>query len=247
MICYKCKKDYEYSCSKYCNKCREYMKHYYEVNKEKRKQYREVNREKIKQYNIEHHKQYYQTNKDKIAEKNKQYRLDNKDKIAEHMKQYSEANKEKRKQYRENKKEKIKKYKNQYNKIRKQTNPLFKLICNVRHRVKRALEFKTKRTMDYVGCSTEFLSQYLEKQFNDKMNWSNMGSYWHIDHIIPIMYNKPNEKTIIRRLHWTNLQPLSKEDNLKKGNNFPSVEELIKHNNFSKQYTKMLINSYFKN
>jgi hypothetical protein len=46
------------------------------------------------------------------------------------------------------------------------------------------------------------------------MTWDNHGE-WHIDHIIPISSGK-TEDEVLKLCHYTNLQPLWKEDNLKK-------------------------------
>ena len=47
------------------------------------------------------------------------------------------------------------------------------------------------------------------------MTWENKGA-WHIDHIIPTCTAK-TEEDLIRLNHYTNLQPLWAEENLKKG------------------------------
>jgi hypothetical protein len=56
------------------------------------------------------------------------------------------------------------------------------------------------------------------------MNWDNIGSLWQIDHIIPIKYKEngiePTLEEQIKRLYYTNTQPLYSIDNLKKGNRF---------------------------
>lgn len=68
-----------------------------------------------------------------------------------------------------------------------------------------------------MGCSSEFLKEYLEKQFTEKMSWENHGFYgWHIDHIVPLSSAKTEEE-VYKLCHYTNLQPLWAEDNLKKG------------------------------
>lgn len=51
------------------------------------------------------------------------------------------------------------------------------------------------------------------------MSWEKMGSEIHIDHIIPF-YAAKSEEELIELAHYTNLQPLWKEDNLKKGKNY---------------------------
>ena len=48
------------------------------------------------------------------------------------------------------------------------------------------------------------------------MTWENYGMYgWHIDHKIPLC-SANNETELLKLFHYTNLQPLWAEDNLKK-------------------------------
>ena len=75
---------------------------------------------------------------------------------------------------------------------------------------------KKNKTFDIVGCSPEFLKEHLEKQFISGMTWENRNE-WHIDHIIPLSSAK-TEDELYKLCHYTNLQPLWAEDNLKKSN-----------------------------
>jgi hypothetical protein len=60
---------------------------------------------------------------------------------------------------------------------------------------------------------------YLEKQFAPGMTWENYGiDGWHIDHIIPLSSAKGDLDQLKKLCHYTNLQPLWAEDNLKKSN-----------------------------
>ena len=43
---------------------------------------------------------------------------------------------------------------------------------------------------------------------------------WEIDHKIPVCYDNPTLEEKIKRLHYTNLQPLSKEENRSKSNKY---------------------------
>jgi hypothetical protein len=48
------------------------------------------------------------------------------------------------------------------------------------------------------------------------MSWGLMGKSIHIDHIIPLS-SANTEEDIYKLCHYTNLQPLWAEDNIKKG------------------------------
>jgi len=90
----------------------------------------------------------------------------------------------------------------------------------VRNTVRYALKSnKSKKSIEYLGCSILAFREHIEKQFIDGMSWENQGA-WHIDHRIPIKYNNPTDEEIIERLHYKNCQPLWACDNLKKGNRY---------------------------
>ena len=82
---------------------------------------------------------------------------------------------------------------------------------------------KKLRSLEYLCCDIDKLKSHLESQFVDGMTWDNYGE-WQIDHITPIKYKKhgktPSLDRVIKRLHYTNLQPLWAEDNLSKGNRY---------------------------
>ena len=122
------------------------------------------------------------------------------------------------KYYRSNKKQIIaqqRKYKN----FKKKTDPEYKLLHNMRKGMWRVLK-KTKKsnsTLKLTGCSLEELRKHLENKFEDGMSWDNYG-VWHVDHIIPCAnfdFSDPKQQKIC--FHYTNLQPMWGEDNMKKG------------------------------
>ena len=86
----------------------------------------------------------------------------------------------------------------------------------IRHALKGDKELSST---EYLCCDKQTLRDHLESQFEDWMNWDNYGE-WEIDHIIPIYYDNPTREEKIKRLHYTNLQPLSKEENMRKGNRY---------------------------
>ncbi len=72
------------------------------------------------------------------------------------------------------------------------------------------------------------------------MNWDNQGSYWHIDHTIPISsFSFEDEEDYYKCWNWINLRPLKKEKNLIKSNNVNVMDYLlqeIKAHKFSKVF-----------
>lgn len=159
---------------------------------------------------------------------NRNYRKSNVDTYKKQQKKYRESNSEKEKLrvkiwYLKNKKHRSK-YTTQYEKIRKETDPKFKILRNSRVRLynflfKKHLT-KPKKTIQLIGCEMNVLKNHLESLFTENMSWDNYGKNgWHIDHIIPLS-SANSEEEIIKLCHYTNLQPLWGEDNLKKSNRF---------------------------
>ena len=75
---------------------------------------------------------------------------------------------------------------------------------------------KNARTHEILGCSYEFVREYIASQFEDGMSWDNHAfDTWHIDHIIPSCAGDTYEK-IIAINHYTNFRPLWGSENLSK-------------------------------
>lgn len=192
------------------------------------KKYSIINKDKIKEYK----KEYYLNNKECIDSKNKKYYIDNKDKIQEYQSIYwsDQINKERRKsnykRWREDNKENIKEYKKRYYHNVVMTDDMKRFKYSVRSMVKRFIENKSNNTEYIIGCSYEFLKSYIESKFEIWMSWDNYGLYngelnygWDIDHIIPLSSANTEEDVIILN-HYTNLQPLCSKINrdIKKDN-----------------------------
>jgi hypothetical protein len=95
----------------------------------------------------------------------------------------------------------------------------FKLKCNLRSRLSAAIRRNSKvgSAIFDLGCSILELRQYLESKFQNEMNWNNYGSYWEIDHIVPLAsFDLTDKEQFLKACHYTNLQPLSCEDNRRK-------------------------------
>jgi hypothetical protein len=102
--------------------------------------------------------------------------------------------------------------------------PKFRLNTIMRKSISESLHGTKngKRWQTLVGYTINDLKNHIESQFTGEMNWENQGSYWHIDHIIPISaFNFSDSKQIDFKRCWAlnNLRPFIAKDNLRKGNN----------------------------
>lgn len=137
-------------------------------------------------------------------------------------KQCVECNKERsarcHAEYREKNRKKINDYQLNWIKNKYQKNNYFRLNRNM----SKAIWTWLKRDKgcehweELVCFSLDELKQYLESQFDDKMNWDNYGSYWHVDHIKPVSLCD----TFAEAWQLSNLQPLEATKNLSKGNRY---------------------------
>jgi predicted nucleic acid-binding Zn ribbon protein len=113
-------------------------------------------------------------------------------------------------------------YMRKYHKERRDNDPKFNMIGRIRHRTREAIKrggfTKRSKTYNMLGCEWETLKEHIEKQFVDGMSWDNM-SEWDLDHIYPLSWCYTIEELEIYS-HYTNLKPLWREDNLKKGNKY---------------------------
>lgn len=166
------------------------------------KEYRVKNREKIS----ESKKRWYQNNKEHCFNKHKKRYAIKREEILEYHKQYDKENVKK-----------INNYKINWVKNRKKKDPQFKLLVNLRSRIRAFIKNKSSTTKELIGCSLDELKLHIEKQFKPGMNWENWSSKgWHIDHIIPLASAKTEEE-LYKLCHYTNLQPLWAKENLSKG------------------------------
>jgi hypothetical protein len=110
-------------------------------------------------------------------------------------------------------------YQRSYTNERRRVDINYRLIKQMRSRMSSALKrnYKSAKTMELTGCTMEFLRAYLESKFEDGMSWDNYGA-WHIDHIIACAnFNMADPEQQRICFHYTNLQPMWAEQNLKKG------------------------------
>lgn len=93
--------------------------------------------------------------------------------------------------------------------------------CRTSSEIKKHLGNKKTKSIKLLGCSIEYLKSHLESKFYGEMCWENYGSYWHIDHIRPCSsFDLSKKEEQEKCFHYSNLQPLTAKENLKKGSKF---------------------------
>jgi len=185
-----------------------YRKKYKIKTKKRHELYRIKNKTKLKVAR----KLYYQ----KIKQRVKLYAIQNREKIKAYQREYYLKHKQERAEYGR-----------KYNNFQRKTNINFRIMGNLRSRLRWAFKYKIKKetTMKLVGCSIEQLKQHLEPRFVVGMTWENYGK-WEIDHIKPCCSFDLSQVEEQRKcFHYTNLQPLWKKDNLKKGKRYVDIKE----------------------
>jgi hypothetical protein len=185
----------------------------------------------------EYLKEYYEKNKDSLSKLSKEnpnrkknnitYYIKNKEILNEKSKNWNDNNKEykkvlARKYYLENKKS-LDEKSNNYQKKRRKNDILFniklRMRCLISNSFSRNGYKKLSKTENIIGCSFDEFKNHIESKFESWMTWDNYGKYngelyygWDIDHIIPIS-SAINEESVISLNHYTNLQPLCSKVN----------------------------------
>jgi hypothetical protein len=118
-------------------------------------------------------------------------------------------------------KSKINKVINNYLELKKEDighRLIYNLASRTNNELKKRNIIREVNHTDLIGCNGEDLKKYLSKLFTEHMTLNNYGE-WEIDHIKPVSsFNLNNEDELRKCFHYTNLQPLWREDNRRKSN-----------------------------
>lgn len=127
--------------------------------------------------------------------------------------------------------EKYRQYWRDWNKKQRSTNPEFRCLCAMRSGFRQFLKqkgcTKTSRTMAIIGCTPQQLRDHLESQFKRGMSWENHGSFWHIDHIVPVSHFRTTDEEIAKAWNWQNLRPLCARQNMSEGNRRDNLQPVL--------------------
>jgi hypothetical protein len=103
----------------------------------------------------------------------------------------------------------LREQKNKWCENERKTNINYRLKKSLAARLRNVLDKETT-TMNYIGCNIQYLREWFEYNFTKEMNWNNYGTYWSIDHIIPVnKFDLTIEKEKLECWNWTNLTPVT--------------------------------------
>jgi len=236
-FCLTCGKHTKQTKTGYCNnyQCRKTHQQTYYKKPETRKRIR-TNWHKNKEHHLKQAKQYREKNKEKINIKRKQYYIKLKKENPNYVKELYWKNPEKNRQKALKWFKLHPDYTRNKNNIRYHTilkhDPLYKISSAIRKDLRLALQQKNlpkhRQTFELLDYTPKQLKEHLEKQFDEKMNWKNYGTQWHIDHCIPLSWAK-TKKEIIELNQLKNIQPLEAKQNMSKGNRYAHKQKNDNH------------------
>lgn len=166
---------------------------------------------------------WYKNNRERERLRRAKYKAENKDLLKEKRKAWTLANPEHVRELNRKSKKRTQAKSLEYQKRRYATDPNFRLSRLMRCGIWRMAKFgwkKTGKTQEYIGCTFLELRAHLERGFKPGMSWDNHG-LWEIDHITPLSwFDLTDEKQARAAWHYTNLQPLWKNENWTKLNRY---------------------------
>ena len=184
----------------------------------------------------EYLKQYTIQNKDVLKQRSKEYYETNQENIKKRVRAHwnknaIDINTKRRERYKNDQEYRLKlqakdaiynmNVRNAKRKERRKHDESWRIIQVCRTRLWNALNgraVKTAKTIELLGCTGEELKEYLEKTKIPGKDYTNV----HIDHIIPCSsfdFTKESEQR--KCFHYTNLQYLPAEENIRKGSKIP--------------------------
>ena len=156
----------------------------------------------------------------------RKYKIKTKEKWQKYYKLWGVNNKDKLR------KSRIKYYKNNRelcvkrvvnaNKKKYNNDEFYRFKHNLRTNIYRSFRYKNlsknSKVKDILCADWDTVKKHIENQFTDNMSWDNFDQI-HIDHKIPLAAAS-TEFEVIALNHYTNLQPLWAEDNIRKSDKY---------------------------
>lgn len=157
----------------------------------------------------ERQQKYVAAHREEVQERQKKWRANHANDLKVYQKNYYKAHKDE-----------IIARELEYVKQKRLNDPVFRNKARVRARIRKLVNSRggkqSKRTQEILGCDFQMLWEYLlfTWEHNYGKKWS--GEPYEIDHFVPLATAKTPED-VEKLCHYSNLQMLTPEDNLKKG------------------------------
>ena len=106
-------------------------------------------------------------------------------------------------------------YNKTYIKDKLANDPIFKLKYFLRKRIVTAIkkQLKAGSAVRDAGAPMDVVKKHIESLFYGDMAWNNWGKRWQLDHIKSLAcFDLTDREQFLKACHYTNLQPLTKED-----------------------------------
>ena len=200
---------------------------------ERTRRWKLENKDKVRAARKRHIKKY----SEKIKEEGKKFREEH----PAYKKEWYNQHKAEAKEWWNNRSKEQKQAKAEYNRVwkndRYKNNNNYRIRCIISSAVRRSLKGikKGDSIKNILGYSIEELKEHLEHQFEDWMNWDNLGltatkekETWQIDHIIPVnTFNilEIGDEEFKKCWALTNLRPLDSYINNRRPNDGSDIKE----------------------
>lgn len=221
--CAKNKDGLQYKC-RVCQKQLYYNNHEHYLDYDRQ---RTSTEERIK-YKQQYDKKYYQENSEVRKEYGRMYSATVR-RFKKYTKEEIEERRQKKREYYELNKDKI----NNLKRIDRASNPMRRLNENISGHIYYSI--KSNKAYEHwenlVNFTFDELKEHLEKQFDENMTWDNYGTYWEIDHIIPVnTFNFITYTDSDFQICWSlaNLRPLESIANRRRPKDGSDISQEIK-------------------
>jgi hypothetical protein len=111
-------------------------------------------------------------------------------------------------------------------------------ICRI---YKRLCFKKTKSTIEFLGCTSQFFKDFLTSKMTEGMTLENT----HVDHIKPVAaFDLSDPEQMADCCHYSNFQPLFSADNQSKSSKWNDEAELFWRENISRKDYRVIYNPF---
>lgn len=172
-------------------------------------------------------------NKEKEADPEKYHQ-----KWADYYAKTKEKNKESKRIYmsKPENKEKRNEYIRKYKAEKRINDKCYVLYENLRKRIWNSINKKNNSSKELLGCEIEHYFNWISYTMSEEMTWDNYGSFWNIDHLIPIKnFNLENCEEAKKAFNWKNTWAMKATDNFSKNKKIIKTQ-IIEHNILLKNF-----------